>query len=151
MHEVSFDEAIEQIRIKDSRYQRDSYHFVREALDFTKKGVSKQSDDPVWHVTGQELLGGIREFALVQFGPMAMTVLAEWGIRTTEDFGEIVFNMVDVGLLAKTEKDSRADFQNVYDFFDAFRRPFIPEGKPLSTEPEESSGPVPPRTPQAQS
>jgi uncharacterized repeat protein (TIGR04138 family) len=75
-------------------------------------------------------------------------VLAEWGVRNSEDFGEIVFNMVDVGLLAKTEKDSRADFQNAYDFFDAFRRPFMPENK---QQPEKPATDVPPRERQAQS
>ncbi|MBC8097592.1 MAG: hypothetical protein H7Y43_17455, partial [Akkermansiaceae bacterium] len=62
-------------------------------------------------------------------GPMAITVLEEWGIRTCQDFGEIVFNMVEVGLLAKTEKDTRDDFQGGYAFEDAFRKPFLPQSK----------------------
>ena len=61
---------------------------------------------------------------------MVVTVLAEWGIRNCKDFGEIVFNMVETGLLAKTERDSREDFQNGYDFTDAFRKPFWPSRKP---------------------
>jgi uncharacterized repeat protein (TIGR04138 family) len=80
-------------------------------------------------VSGQELLNGIRDFALVQYGPMAITVLKEWGINSCQDFGEIVFNMIDIGWLAKTEQDSRADFQGGYDFYDAFRRPFLPADK----------------------
>jgi uncharacterized repeat protein (TIGR04138 family) len=63
---------------------------------------------------------------LNQFGPMAATVFEEWGIRQCSDFGDIVFNMVKIGLLAKTETDTRADFQGGYDFTDAFRRPFWP-------------------------
>ena len=129
MHEATFEETLEQIRAKDPRYPRDAYLFVREALDYTQKGIVRENRGQLRHVSGQELLAGIREFALSQFGPMAMAVLEEWGIRNCEDFGEIVFNMVDSGLLARTEKDSRADFSNGYDFTDAFRKPFWPSRK----------------------
>jgi uncharacterized repeat protein (TIGR04138 family) len=81
------------------------------------------------HVSGQELLAGIREYALGQFGPMTKMILEEWGIRSCHDFGEIVFNMVEVGLLAKTDKDTREDFKDGYDFEDAFRKPFLPNSK----------------------
>ena len=84
------------------------------------------SEKAVRHVTGQQLLAGIRQHALAQFGPMAATVLNEWGVHRCEDFGEIVFNLVENGVLAKTEQDSRADFQGGYDFDEAFRKPFLP-------------------------
>ncbi len=129
MQEVNFDELLAVILAKDPRYQRDAYHFLREALDYTQKLIGKENRGQVRHVSGQELLEGIRQFALQQFGPMAMTVFDEWGIRNCKDFGEIVFNMVECGLLAKTEKDSRADFQQGYDFIDAFQKPYWPEGK----------------------
>ena len=127
MQEVNFDEAVEQILAHDLRFQRDAYTFVREALDFTQKLISKENKGNVRHVTGQELLDGIRQYSLIQFGPMTMTVLEEWGIHTSKDFGDIVFNMVEIGLLAKTEKDTRDDFQTGYDFTDAFRKPFWPQ------------------------
>jgi uncharacterized repeat protein (TIGR04138 family) len=127
MHEATFEEGLDLILAKDSRYHRDAYLFIREALDYTQKAIIRENRGQLRHVSGQELLGGIREFALEQFGPMTMTVLEEWGIRKCEDFGELVFNMVEVGLLAKTEKDSRADFQNSYNFFDAFRKPYLPK------------------------
>ncbi len=136
MQEVSFEEALVKIQAKDPRYHRDAYLFVREALDHTQKTVGKDSRGRIRHVTGQELLAGIREFALRQFGPMAATVLEEWGVRRCEDFGEIVFNMVEVGWLAKTEKDSRADFQYGYEFNEAFRKPFLPKGKQSVQPPE---------------
>jgi uncharacterized repeat protein (TIGR04138 family) len=66
---------------------------------------------------------------------MVVTVLEEWGVRSCRDFGEIVFNMVEIGLLAKTDKDTRDYFQNGYDFTDAFRKPFWPQSK-LKTEPK---------------
>jgi uncharacterized repeat protein (TIGR04138 family) len=129
MHEATFDEGLDQILAKDSRYHRDAYIFLREALDFTQKTIVKENRGQIRHISGQELLGGIREFALAQFGPMAITVLEEWGIKRCEDFGDIVFNMVEASVLAKTEKDSREDFQGGYDFDEAFRKPFLPKGK----------------------
>jgi uncharacterized repeat protein (TIGR04138 family) len=129
MHEATFEEGLELILAKDPRYQRDAYLFVREALDFTQKAIIKENKGQLRHVTGQELLGGIREFALAQFGPMSITVLEEWGIRSCADFGEIVFNMVEVGLLAKTENDTREDFKECYEFHDAFRKPYLPESR----------------------
>src|SRR5580700_9194056 len=130
MHELNFDLKVDQIVARDLRYRREAYGFVREAVDFTQKVVSRENQEKVRHVTGQELLDGIRQFALKEFGPMAATVLEEWGITSCPDFGEIVFNMVDVGLLARTEKDHREDFQNGYDFTTAFRKPFWPKDRP---------------------
>jgi uncharacterized repeat protein (TIGR04138 family) len=129
MQEINFDEAVDVVIVKDPRYTRDAYGFVREALDFTQKLIGKESRGAIRHVTGQELLDGIRQFALQQFGPMTATVFEEWGVKNCRDFGEIVFNMVEFGLLAKTETDSRADFQHGYDFTDAFRKPFWPPSK----------------------
>jgi uncharacterized repeat protein (TIGR04138 family) len=142
MQEVNFDQALALILHNDPRYHREAYLFVREALDHTQKTVVKEKRGSVRHVSGQELLVGIRDLALAQFGPMAATVLAEWGVHKCEDFGEIVFNMVEIGLLAKTDKDSRADFAGGYDFQDAFRKPFLPRSKRKSarSEPASSSG-----------
>ena len=138
MQEINFDEALEQILARDPRFQRDAYHFVRESLDYTQKLISKENRGSVRHISGQELLDGIRQFALQQFGPMVVTVLEEWGVKNCRDFGDIVFNMVEHSLLAKTEKDTRDDFNNGYDFTDAFRKPFWPasrlqaEAKPVA-------------------
>jgi uncharacterized repeat protein (TIGR04138 family) len=132
MQAASFEEVLEQILAKDPRYPRNAYLFVREGLDHTQKMVCKQAKGGLRHVTGQELLGGLRELALEQFGPMAMTVLEEWGIHSCQDFGEIVFNLVEHRVLARTEQDSRADFQNGYDFYEAFRKPFLPQSKTKS-------------------
>jgi uncharacterized repeat protein (TIGR04138 family) len=140
MHTANFDEGIDQIAAKDSRYHKEAYHFVREALDYTqgmlKKGGKGESrpaatgeevlEGGVRHVSGQQLLEGIRAYALEQFGPMTFAVLAEWGVHRCEDFGELVFTMVESNLLAKTKKDSREDFKGGYDFDAAFRQPFLP-------------------------
>ena len=139
MHKQDFAEAVAEICKADSRYDRDAYLFVREGLDFTIKSLKKQQQTNLVHrhVTGQELLTGIRQYALDQFGPMAKTVLDYWGIRCCEDFGEIVFNMVDKGILGKTDEDSRADFRNGFDFDEAFVHPYRPENTARRMPPAE--------------
>jgi uncharacterized repeat protein (TIGR04138 family) len=132
MHKQNLAELVDRIVRQDPRYDRDAYTFVREGLDYTLKMLQKRGGArPAHrHVSGQELLEGLRQYALEQFGPMAKTVLEHWGVHKCEDFGEIVFNMVDHGILGKTPEDSRADFQGGYDFTDAFVRPFQPRGGP---------------------
>ena len=134
MQELTFETTLALILAKDPRYQRDAYLFVKDALDHTQKLIVKNNKGELRHVSGQELLGGVRDYALTQFGPMAAMVFEEWGIKRCEDFGEIVFNMVEIGLLGKTEKDSRDDFANGYTFEDAFRKPFLPASKLGSPE-----------------
>lgn len=129
MQEVNFDEIVEQILTNDNRFHSDAYSFMREALDFTQKQVGIKNQGKVRHVNGQELLDGLRQYALQQFGPMTATVFEEWGIHQCKDFGDIVFNMVEFGLLAKTDKDSREDFRNGYEFTEAFRKPFWPASR----------------------
>ena len=141
MQAPSFEEAVDQILAKDTRYHRDAYLFVREALDHTQKMIGKlPKKNQVRHVSGQELLKGIRQYALLQFGPMTLTVLESWRITRCEDFGEIVFSMVETNLLAKTDKDSRDDFRSGYDFHDAFRKPFLPSGRVSASLAETKQG-----------
>jgi uncharacterized repeat protein (TIGR04138 family) len=143
MQKINVQDALDQIRKKDPRYDRDAYLFVREALDHTLKLMKKNERvesirgsretvleaKKMTHVSGQELLNGVRDLAVKQFGPLSKTVLEHWGITRCEDFGEIVFNMVEVGLLGKTEKDSKADFAGGYSFDEAFVKPFVPRSK----------------------
>ncbi len=122
---------MEQILREDSRYDVLAYHFVREALDHTLKLLSKPTEGEGRHVSGQELLEGVRDYAIGEYGPLAKTVLDRWGVRRCEDFGEIVFNLVEKGILGKTDRDSRDDFAGGYDFDEAFRKPFQPDTKPV--------------------
>src|ERR1700761_2571939 len=126
MDEANFDAILEKILDKDPRYSRDAYHFLRDALNYTQSAISKENRNER-HVTGQQLLDGIRQYALQQFGPMTITVFEDWGIHGCKDFGELVFNMVENGFLTKTDRDSREDFQNGYDFTEAFSKPYWPE------------------------
>jgi len=136
MQEVDFEEVLGKVLAKDPRYQRGAYQFLREALDYTQKSAAKTRKWKIRHVTGQELLKGIREYGLAQFGPMTQLVFGQWGIQRCEDWGETVFNLVEHNLLRKTESDTRADFQGGYDFDDAFRKPFLPAAKPVRPPPQ---------------
>jgi len=110
---------LKQVVREDARYDLNAYTFLFEALGFTLRmlGRSEERGDPSKrHVTGRELLEGIKRHALQQFGFMARVVLEGWGVKTTDDFGEIVFNLVDRGLLGRSETDSKEDFHAVYDF-----------------------------------
>jgi uncharacterized repeat protein (TIGR04138 family) len=126
MQALNFEEALERIVESDPRFHRQAYFFLREALEHTHKMLGKADKGVVHHVTPQQLLDGIREYALQQFGPMAMMVLEEWGVRSCEDWGTIVFWMIEHNLLARSEQDKREDFKGHYDFFQAFRQPFCP-------------------------
>ena len=136
MQPVDFEEALEKILRKDTRYQRDAYLFLREALDHTQKSVAKTNKGDPRHVTGQELLEGLREYGLSQYGPMTQFVFNAWGLFRCEDWGEIVFTLIDHNLLRKTERDSRTDFAGGYDFGEAFRKPFLPSTRLTCKAPE---------------
>jgi uncharacterized repeat protein (TIGR04138 family) len=111
-----FYQKIKSIVEKDKRYSINAYFFVFEALDFTLKEIGQKR-----HVTGLELLEGIKKYSLQLFGPLAKMVFNTWGIKKTDDFGEIVFNLVENKLMSKTEKDTKNEFKDVFDFDDVFR------------------------------
>ncbi len=116
---------------KDSRYSMQSYQFIFEALDYTASHLGKKYNSSIEnerHVTGQELSEGIKQFAMEKFGYMTRIVLEQWGITKSGDFGEIVFNLVDSGLMGKTETDSLDDFKDLYDFYSEFDEKFKLEG-----------------------
>ena len=139
MQKIGFAEALDSIVASDPRYQREAYIFLRDALDFTTKQQKKVKGTTVRHVSGPELVGGVRQYALKEFGPMVLTVFDNWGIRSTEDIGHMVFNLINAGIIGKTEEDSIEDFKNVYDFQEAFAKPFEPDKK--------APAPLPPRSP----
>lgn len=111
-------EKVETLAERDGRFRKEAYFFVFEALQFTVKSLNLTGKQR--HVTGQQLAHGIKEYALDRFGPMTLSVFEHWGVRSTLDFGEIVFGLVEAGLMGKTEEDSIEDFVDVYDFQKAF-------------------------------
>lgn len=123
-----FYELVEHICEKDKRYKADSYEFIMEAVRFSQVKFAKAG-----HVSGKELLEGVRDLAVKKFGPMTRSVFQHWGISTTEDFGNIVFNMIDNKLLQKTESDCLDDFKNVYSFDEAFKN-VVPDITPTEEQ-----------------
>src|SRR6478672_1445573 len=105
---------------RDRRYSYEAYEFVFEALNHTQQMVGRvpvggEKPGEEHHVSGKEILEGAVDLAREEFGFLARTVFHQWGIRTTDDLGEIVFNLIKAALLSKTESDSRADFHAVFD------------------------------------
>jgi uncharacterized repeat protein (TIGR04138 family) len=118
MHHPKLDELVR----RDPRYAYEAYEFVFAALAHTQKMLGREPPSRVTegaevdhHVSGRQLLDGVRDLALQEFGLMARTVFHMWGIDRTADFGEIVFNLVEANLMSKTSEDSRLDFHDVYD------------------------------------
>ena len=114
-----FFSIISNITTQDSRYSPEAYEFVMEALGFSQAKFKKSK-----HISGEELLAGIRSLLLKKYGPMTMTVLKHWGINTTDDFGNIVFNLVEYKVLAKDAQDHYDSFKNAYDFDEVFNKDY---------------------------
>ena len=110
-----FDTVVESIHERDTRYKIDAYAFVMEALSYTQKKFKAKR-----HVSPGEILAGIKELLINKYGPLAITVLEYWGIRGTEDFGNIIFNLVERRILSKTDNDNIETFRDAYDFEEGF-------------------------------
>lgn len=123
-----------QILKKDSRYPLEAYLFVRESLAYASDCLELDYYESVAsseccnrherHLTGQQLCEAIRQYALKQFGYMAKIVLKNWGIHNTRCFGDIVYNMIQGGIMKKSEYDQRCHFDDVYQFEDVFQNQF---------------------------
>jgi uncharacterized repeat protein (TIGR04138 family) len=131
---------------EDKRYKIDAYAFVFEALNYAHSqlgmGTERQPEaeeepeegsprEAERHLTGQQLCEAIRQYALEQYGYMAQCVLNSWGVYSTGDFGEIVFNLIGIGQMRKTTDDQREDFDDVFDFDTGLKQSFkisLPEG-----------------------
>jgi uncharacterized repeat protein (TIGR04138 family) len=122
------DHAIRLIVKQDPRFDREAYHFVSDALAFTVHQARESREElgmldlprEEQHVSGRDMLKGIRELALERFGPLAPVVFEHWGIRSTLDFGHVVFNMIEARLMSKRESDRVEDFADGFDFSKAF-------------------------------
>ena len=113
---ATLEAALAEIRKRDGKYHERAYIFVLAALEFAQTKLPARR-----HLTGVELAWACRDFALEQFGMLANSVLTHWGIQTTEDFGQIVFMLIEVGLLASQPTDRLEDFERVYDFAEVFK------------------------------
>jgi uncharacterized repeat protein (TIGR04138 family) len=136
MQDTDFPRIVALICKEDGRYDRKAYDFVRLGLDHTVKEIRKKDTSKAGksrHVSGPELLEGLRAYALEQYGPLTKTVLNNWGVRRCRDFGDIVFNLIEYNAFTKTDSDKREDFSDIYEFNEAFVKPFLPSGKPRGT------------------
>lgn len=114
---VLADVVIDHLRERYPRYHETSYLFILSGLHFTLERIGESR-----HITGRELTEGCRDLALERYGPMAHAVLDFWGIRSTRDLGQLVFALVECGILVKQDTDGLDDFDDVYDFFETFQR-----------------------------
>jgi uncharacterized repeat protein (TIGR04138 family) len=135
-----FHPGLAEVVRRDPRYAYEAYEFMFHGLHHTQKLLGREppsadaereltpAEQARYHVRGQELAEGLRDLALREFGLLARTVLRLWGIDRTDDFGEIVFNLIEAGLMSQTSEDTRADFHDVYDLdralVDGFRFEF---------------------------
>jgi len=118
--ELAFREGVmDQIRLREQRFDERAYLFVLAALEHSQARLTERR-----HISGPELANACRELALQRFGVMARLVLEQWGVQSTGDIGDIVFTLVDMGLLVSQPEDSRDDFLGVFDFSEAFERAY---------------------------
>lgn len=125
----SFEDRLKAVVEKDGRFPLAAYRFMYEGLDYTVKNIGCKR-----HVTGRELAEGLRNLAIEQFGGLALMVFHGWNIRKTADFGAMVFNLVETGLMSRSDSDSIEDFADVYDFGRSFRIDSRP--RPIGTSKE---------------
>ena len=139
-----FSAKVDVIIARDGRFDREAYLFVRDALEFTTRKCKKKASDPYaqQHVSGQQLLEGVRQYALEQYGPMVPTVFEHWRVRSCEDIGAIVFNLIEAREFGKADTDTLEDFRAGYDFHDAFVKPFRPSAPPRPPSPNEARRPA---------
>jgi uncharacterized repeat protein (TIGR04138 family) len=129
MQAVQFEQSVLSILKREKRFEPHAYFFLKDALDFTLKRVAEQNGGQPRHVSGQELLDGFRDLALEQFGPMASTLMREWGLRQCQDVGDMVFHLIDEQVFGRQDSDRREDFSGNFDFEEALVTPFLPLGK----------------------
>ena len=128
MQAMQFEQSVASILKRDKRFDPQAYFFLKDALDFTLKRICDGNGGDARHVTGPELLVGFRDHALQQFGPMARTLMDEWGVRRCEHVGEMVFQLIEEQVFGKQESDKREDFSELFDFENELARPFLPSG-----------------------
>lgn len=128
MEPIEFEQAVEDILRRDRRFDPQAYVFLKDALDFTLRRIMEGNGGRARHVSGQELLEGFRDHALNSFGPMALTLMTEWGVRKCGHVGDMVFALIDEGVFGRQESDQPEDFGEWFDFQESLAAPFLPRG-----------------------
>lgn len=130
MQPTQFMDAVRAIISRDPRFDVGAYYFLKDALDFTVKRVMESNQGEHRHVAASELLIGFRDLALQEFGPMASTMMTEWGISSCTDIGTMVFQLIDEGVFGKQDSDSPEDFAELFPLIEALEAPFTPKNAP---------------------
>ncbi len=126
MEKPAFEDVVASLVENDATYDKEAYNFVRDSLSLVLAEARKEHGGPDRQVSGPELVDGFRRLALRRFGPMADTVLETWGFKATRDVGTIVFQLIDAGVFGRTPEDKPEDFDDLFEFHDAFVVPFLP-------------------------
>lgn len=129
MQPIQYEQSVLSILKRDKRFDAQAFLFLKDALDFTLKRIAEGNGGRVRHVSGPELLEGFRDLALDQFGPMASTLMTEWGVRKCQDVGDMVFLLIEEQVFGKQDSDSREDFSGNFDLEESLAVPFLPLGK----------------------
>jgi len=132
MQAMQFEQSVVSIMKRDRRFDPQAYFFLKDALDFTLKRIAESNKGKPRHVSGPELLAGYRDFALEEYGPMASTLMSEWGIRKCQDVGDMVFHLIEEQVFGKQDSDRKEDFSEVFDFEDSLVSPFVPQAQKKS-------------------
>lgn len=133
MQPTQFMDAVQGVILHDSRYDIGAYYFLKDALDFTVKQVMDNNDGEHRHVSASELIHGFRDLALEEFGPMASTMMSEWGIKTNNDIGVMVFLLIKEGAFGKQDSDTEEDFTNIFNLLETLDAPFLPQQQAATT------------------
>jgi len=129
MQAIQFEQAVVSVLKRDKRFDPHAYFFLKDALDFVLKRIADSHSGQTRHVSGPELLAGFRDLALEQFGPMAATLMIEWGVRRCSDIGDMVFHLIEEQIFGRQESDCKEDFTGLFDFEDSLRIPFLPKNR----------------------
>ncbi len=127
MQPTQFMDAVKAVLARDHRFDSGAYYFLKDALDFTVKRAMDHNEGQQRHVTASELLYGFRDLALQEFGPMASTMMNEWGVNQCSDIGSMVFELIEEGAFGKQDSDTPEDFKNIFPLEEALNAPFLPK------------------------
>ena len=129
MQPTKFTDAVEAISSEHQGYDSGAYYFLKDALDFTVRRVMESNDGKHRHVASSELLIGFRDLAIQEFGPMASTMMTEWGVKSCSDIGAMVFQLIEEGVFGKQDSDTLEDFSEIFPLIETLEAPFKPKNE----------------------
>ena len=129
MQPTQFTDAVEAISSEHQGYDSGAYYFLKDTLDFTVRRVMESNDGKHRHVAASELLIGFRDLAIQEFGPMASTMMTEWGVKSCSDIGAMVFQLIEEGVFGKQDSDTLEDFSEIFPLIETLEAPFKPKNE----------------------